>query len=53
MGILQHFNFEGSLSSSLDRAENDVFRLNLKAPIMAEADEIHKYVFIVFRENKT
>ena len=27
--------------------------LTLKAPIMTAADDIHKYFFIVFRENKT
>ena len=30
-----------------------IYMLTLKAPITTAADHIHKYFFIVFRENKT
>ena len=45
--------FNKLLQLPLGRKESKYLALTLKAPIMTAADDIHKYFFIVFRENKT
>ena len=41
------------LQLQIRRGFHTTISLALKAPITAAADDIHKYFFIVFRENKT
>ena len=42
-----------SLQISHNYSSSDQIFLTLKAPITTAADDIHKYLFIVFRKNKT